>query len=226
MEIVVGTTPQILGAIIVLMIGWAAGRALGRGASKVLDKVGVDDALRKTPIGRAIERSGITIVRFFDLITRWFVYLIAILAAVNILEIAILSGFMASVVSYLPSFIAGVFILLIGFIIADFVSDSLAAVGREAKIEYYGLLSTLARFTFYFVILIVGLSTMRIDVSILNTFATAFAWGFAGAIAIGLGLAVGLGLKDIVNKRAESWFGRAIEVAKEVEPLSESKRER
>ena len=52
----VDLTPAVLGAVIVLIIGWVAGRALGRGLSKVLDKVGVDDALRKTAIGKAMEK--------------------------------------------------------------------------------------------------------------------------------------------------------------------------
>ncbi len=220
-EWLVATIPKIVGAIVVLIIGWAVGRLLGAVIAKILDKVGVDDALRKTSIGKAIEKSGISIPRFFDVIVRIFVYLVAVLAAANILEISILSQFMARVVEYLPSFIAGIFILIFGLMAADFVGDAITAVGREAKIEYAGLASAVVRGMLYLVVIIVGLSTMRIDVSILNTIVTAMAWGLAGAVAIGGGLAIGFGLRDYVAKRAEEWMKKAEEAAKSFEKKGE-----
>ena len=213
---IVEMTPKIVGAIVVLIIGWAVGRGLGAVISRILDKAGVDDALRKTSIGKAIEKSGISLPKFFDVLIRVFIYLIAVLAAVNILEIEMLSKYITMVVEYLPSFIAGVFILIFGLMAADFVGDAIAAIGREAKIEYASIASLLVRGIFYLVVIIVGLSTMRIDVTILNMIVTALAWGLAGAIALGGGLAIGFGFKDVVAKKAEDWIKKASEVAKAV----------
>lgn len=209
--------PKIAGAIVILIIGWAVGRGLGAVISKILDKAGVDDALRKTSVGKAIEKSGISLPKFFDILIRIFIYLIAILGAVNILEIEMLSRFMSMVVEYLPSFIAGVFILIFGLMAADFVGDAITAIGREAKIEYASIASLAVRGILYLVVIIVGLSTMRIDVSILNAIVTALAWGLAGALAIGGGIAVGFGLKDVVAKKAEDWMKKAEEAAKALE---------
>ncbi len=218
---IVEMTPKIVGAIVVLIIGWAVGRGLGAVISRILDKAGVDDALRKTSIGKAIEKSGISLPKFFDILIRVFIYLIAVLAAVNILEIEMLSRYITMVVEYLPSFIAGVFILIFGLMAADFVGDAIAAIGREAKIEYASIASLLVRGIFYLVVIIVGLSTMRIDVTILNMIVTALAWGLAGAIALGGGLAIGFGFKDVVAKKAEDWIKKASEVAKAVKTEKE-----
>jgi len=198
--------PRIAGALIVLIVGWAAGRLIGRGLSKILDKAGLDEALRRTVIGKALDRTKITIVGFFDLVIRWFVYLIAILAAVDILQISILSSFISQIVQYLPRFIAGIFILLIGFIVADFVADALRAVGKEGRLEYAPIFADALRFVFYFVVLAIGLSTMQVDVNILYIFANALAWGIALGIAVGLGIAFGWGFKDAVAKRADKWI--------------------
>lgn len=120
----------------------AVGRGLGGVISRILDRAGVDDALRKTSIGRAIEKSGISIPKFFDALIRIFIYLIAVLA---VLEIEFLTRYMQMVVEYLPSFIAGVFILIFGLMASDFVGDAIRAIGREAKIEYAGMASLLVR---------------------------------------------------------------------------------
>ena len=213
--------PGIIGAIIALIIGWIAGRALGKGVSMILDKAGVDDALRKTIIGKSIEKSGITCVHFFDLIVRWFIYLIAILAAASILNIAVLSDFLNNVVSYIPSFIAGVFILLFGFIIVDYFADFFRTFGREAKIEFTGIIANGLRLLLYFVIIIISLSVMRIDVTILYIFATALAWGIAVGAGVGIAIAVGWGFKDVIRERADKWIKTATEAAKKAEEIAE-----
>ncbi len=217
----VNMIPGIVGAIVALIIGWIAGQALGKGVSKILDKAGVDDALRKTIIGKSIEKSGITCVRFFDLIVRWFVYLIAILAAASILNIAVLSDFLNAVVSYMPSFIAGVFILLFGFIIVDYFADFFRTFGREAKIEFTGIIANGLRLLLYFVIIIISLSVMRIDVTILYIFATALAWGIAVGAGVGIAIAVGWGFKDVVREKADKWIKTATEAAKKAEAAAE-----
>jgi hypothetical protein len=173
--------------------------------------------LRKTAIGKALERSGVTTVRFFDLIIRWFIYLIAVFAAVNILEITVLSEFMKTVVEYLPSFIAGAFIIIFGFIIADFIGDAVTAVGKEAKVEFSGLIAAGLKLLLYFVVLTIALGLMRIDVEILYVFANALAWGAAIGIGAGLGIAFGWGFKDVVAKNAKKWITSIEKTAKSYE---------
>jgi small-conductance mechanosensitive channel len=212
-----GLTPKLAGALIVLVIGYVAGRLIGRGLSKVLDKIGLDDLLRKTAIGKALDKTKMTIVGFFDALIRWFVYLVAILAAVNILEIEILSSFIRQVVEYIPSLAAGILVILVGFILADFVGDALRSVGKAGAMEYSGIFADGLKFLLYFVVVVMGLSLMRIDVAILHVFATALAWGAAAGIGVGLGIAFGWGFKDAVSKRAEGWLTTLSESAKRPE---------
>ncbi|MCD6342052.1 MAG: hypothetical protein J7L83_04300, partial [Thaumarchaeota archaeon] len=107
-------------------------------------------------------------------------------------------------------------ILIFGLMAADFVGDAITAIGKEAKIEYVGLASLAVRGVLYLVVLIIGLSTMKIDVSILNMIVTAISWGLAGAIAIGGGIAIGFGMKDFVAKKAEEWAKKAEKTAKSI----------
>lgn len=217
--------PKVVGAVIALVIGWIAGRALGKAVSRVLDRIGVDDALRPTIFGRVLERSGITTVGFFDLLVRWFVYLIAIFAAVDILQIAILSQYMNMVVSYLPNLIAGVIILIAGFIVTDYIADLMKKVGAEAKVAYSKLFVDLLRLFLYAVVMILALAQMQIDVSILLVFANALAWGTAVGVAVGLGIAFGWGFKDVFRKRAEEWIESLTATAEKVEEVRASEPE-
>jgi hypothetical protein len=205
--------PRLLGAVVVLLAGWGIGRILGRGVSRLLQRAGIADALGRTVVGRALERSGVTSTRFLELLIRWFVYLVAVLVVVDLLKISALTTFVNSVVLYLPNFIAGIFILLFGLVLVDFLGDALGAIGKEAKIQLAPIVSIALKLFLYLTVIIIALSTMKIDVTILNEFAKAVAWGTAIGIAVGLGIAFGWGLKDHVAKNIDEWISSAQSIA-------------
>lgn len=210
---IVDYAPRIVGAVIILLVGWALGRVLGKGLSRLLQRAGIADSLGKTVIGRALTRSGVTSTRFLELLVRWFVYLVAVLAVVDVLKVTALNAFVSAVVQYLPNFIAGIFILLFGLVIVDFVGDAIAAIGREAKIELAPILSAGIKLFLYLTVIVIALTTMRIDVTILNEFAKALSWGIGIGTAVGLGIAFGWGLKDHVARNIDKWIASAESIA-------------
>ncbi|MFV9677362.1 MAG: mechanosensitive ion channel family protein, partial [Methanosarcinales archaeon] len=83
---------MIIGALIILLIGWIAGRLIGKAVGILVDKLGVDKALEKVDTGNWLQSSGWSISRLFDVVVRWFIYIIAIMAAVDVLRIEFLSS--------------------------------------------------------------------------------------------------------------------------------------
>lgn len=214
---IVDYAPRIAGAIVLLLAGWAVGRLLGKAVSRLLERAGIADGLGKTVVGRALARSGVTSTRFLELLVRWFVYLVAILALVDVLQITALTAVVSTAVQYLPNFIAGIFILLFGLVVVDFVGNAVEAIGKEAKIELAPILSLAVKLFLYLTTIVIALTTMKIDVTILNEFAKAIAWGAAIGLAIGLGIAFGWGLKDHVAKNIDRWATSAETIAKRSE---------
>ena len=209
--------PRVLGAVLVLLLGWLLGRGFGNGVSRLLKRIGIAEAFRKTILGRALEHSGTSSTRFLELLIRWFVYLAAILAATDMLGIAALTNFVSTVVQYLPNLIAGIFILLFGLVIVDFVGDAVKAIGREVKIEFISVISVGVKLFLYLTVIVIALTTMKIDVTILREFARALAWGVAVGIAVGLAIALGWGLKDRVKKDFDGWIASAESTARKTE---------
>lgn len=199
--------PNLIAAIIILVIAWIVGRIVGKLVSTGLDKIGVDDALRKTVIGKSIESSGTSIPHVFDLIIRWFIYIIGIMAAVNVLGIPMLTSFAQSVVLYIPNLIAALIVLIIGFIFADIVGDLIKTTADDSEIPYMGVFSAAIEVFLYFIVIIVALDQLKINTSIIYVFATALAWGIAIGAGVGLGIALGFGLKDRVPRFLESLSG-------------------
>ncbi len=207
LRIIIAWIPKLAAAIVVLVIGWAAGRAFGKAVSYVLDKIGVDDILRSTSVGKSIEeRTHVKLTTIFDVIARWFVYLIAISTASDILGIAALTQIIQDILSYLPYLAAGIAIIIVGLVAGDFLGDIIIDVGKKQGIEWADVIGNLFKVFIYFVVLLIGLRQMMIDVTLLEVIIQYFAIGVAVGGAVGLGIALGWGLKDVVKKYAEEKY--------------------
>jgi hypothetical protein len=206
---IIAFLPRLIGALLILLIGWIVGRLVAGLVSKAADAVELDRMVLDTPLGQILGGTERAVAHAFGTLAKWFVYAIAILAAADVLAIALLSEWIARAVSYLPAFIAGLVVIVVGFVVADFVADAIRRTreATESKLTQWFAQGT--RLFLYFIVLTIGLDTMGIDVGILFVFARAVAWGLAIALALGAGIAFGWGGKDYVNDNIGRWMGKA-----------------
>jgi hypothetical protein len=206
---VIEATPVIFGAAVILVIGWFVGRIVFRVVANLADRIELDRLVLETPLGRMLGGTERAVSQAFGRVSAWFIYALAILAAAEVLAIDSLSAWLSQAVSYLPSLLAGGLIIVGGFVLADFLADAMVRTEAVTGTGYTEWIAEGARLFLYFVVLVIGLDTMGVSVEILNTFATAVAFGFAAGIALAIGIAFGWGGKDFVAENIDSWTGRA-----------------
>jgi hypothetical protein len=192
--------PRIVAALIILIIGWIVGKAAGRLAAGLLDRMGVDDAVEKTFLGDMIKRAGMTVRGVFDALVRWFIYIIFIVAAINVLDIPALTLLLSQFVLYLPQLIAGILVLVVGLILVNFIMNW---IGRELvsnRVAFADIITIVLKAFFSLVIIILALDQMLIDTTIIYTFLVPIAWGIGVGLALAVGIGVGWGSKDAVSE--------------------------
>ncbi|SIR96835.1 mechanosensitive ion channel family protein [Natronorubrum thiooxidans] len=204
--------PRLVGALVILFIGWLIGRIAARAVRRLADGIELDRMVLETPLGRILGGTEQAVSSAFGSLAKWFVYGLAILAAANALAIQLLSEWVSTAVAYLPAFIAGLLVIVIGFVVADFIGDVIERTQAAAQTAYANWFANGARMFLYFTAIVIGLGTMGIDVGILYVFARALAWGLAAAVAIGAGIAFGWGGKDYVADNIDRWMGRTATV--------------
>ena len=209
--------PRLAGAIVILLIGWFAGRLVARLVRRLADAVELDRATLRTPIGDMLGGTEDAVSRAFGTVAAWYVYFLALLAAANVLAIPQLSLWLDTAVSYLPAFVAGLLIIVIGFVLADFLAGAIGRAATATRDRTAALFADGTRIFLYFIAIVVGLDTMGVDVGILYIFAGAAALGLALAIAIGVGLAIGLGGREYVNENIDRWMHSARRTAVEAD---------
>ena len=136
---IIAFIPTLLAVILLLIVGLIVGKTLGKIGAKVLDRIGLDDLLDKTIIGNMIKKTGGSIVGFFDVVIRWFIYLIFAIIIIDLLKIQVVADFIASIILYIPVILSAFVTLLIGLLVVDFLADLirnvLMATGIDDKLE-------------------------------------------------------------------------------------------
>jgi len=202
--------PGIFGALIILIIGWVAGRLLGKATRIVLTKLSENEFIKDTEIHGAVKKSGVSVGYLGDIVVRLIVYLFAILAAVDILNLEYLSKMVAGVIAFIPHIFAFVIILIMGFILADYFIDFLEKYFSESNVELISPVLVLLRILIYFVVVVLALAQLMLDLTIIYTLVTPIAWG----IGIGLAATIAIFVWFAMKSKGEIIMEHVVEVIK------------
>ena len=126
LDIVFGVLPQLVVAILIVLVGWVVGWVLERGLKTIFRTVPVfDEALRNIGLEKILERAGmrVDLGTFFGVIVKAFIMLAFLLAAFDVLGFGEINTFLTeTVLAYIPNVISAALVLILGLIVADFVS--------------------------------------------------------------------------------------------------------
>src|SRR5918911_2376352 len=196
--------PQLIGAIVILVIGYIIARALQAVVGRVLQSIGFD---------RWMERGGIK--QFFDRaetsqtphsilgkLVFWFVFIIAITMAADALGIPQVSAVLGQLIAYIPNIIAAILILILAALLANF----LASVVRGATGST--LLGSIARYAIIVYAVFAALTQLGIAVELTApTFLI-----LLGAVALAAAIAFGIGGREVARDLIEKAYNRRDEV--------------
>jgi len=189
---------QILGelivAIILFMVFWAAGISLGKLVSEGVKTLKLDSILAKVGIDKVVQKAGITlnIGAFLGSLVKWFLIISGLLVAANVLGLAQVSVFLNSILLYIPNIIVAAVILIAGVIVADFIAKVVASSIAAAGLKSAPFVSKVARWSIFIFAFIAALDQLQIAQTFINTLYI----GIVAMIAIAGGLAFGLGGKE------------------------------
>jgi Conserved TM helix len=194
--------PALLGALIILVIGWIIARVISGLVRKGLRAAGADRALASGRAGEYKQRiaPGLQASGVIATIAFWFVFGLAVLLAVSALGIEALTTAIEGVVSYLPNVIAAILILLVAIAIAG-------AVGGLAQRLMGGtMLGRIVQTAVPVLVITIALFMALVQLKIATQIVVATYVLVLGAIALGFALAFGLGGRDVAARMLEGAY--------------------
>jgi hypothetical protein len=193
--------PQLIGALLILFVGWLVAKLARRIIIRLLKMVRVDVVAEKAGIESFLAQGGgkFTTVSIIGSITYWFIMFAVILAVLNSLNLTIAAELFNKIILYIPNVLVAVIVLVLGAMLAKFVQGMLNTFLTNVGFEGAEVVSNVAKIAVFVFVGFVALEQLSIGGEIL---VSAFQFGFA-AVCVALALAFGLGGKD--------WAARVID---------------
>jgi hypothetical protein len=190
--------PNVLGFLIILVIGYFIAKAVKALINKALQHFKVDESLRNSSAGGFVEKvsPGGRPSQIIDGVVFWLIFLYVLTAAIGALKIPSVTQFMNQVLAYLPNVIAAVLIFVIAAALSGVVVAAVqktmgdTPTGKLVETVVPGLIMAIAVFMI--------LSQLKIATNIVTiTYAA-----LLGMLALTGALAFGLGGRDVA---AQMW---------------------
>jgi hypothetical protein len=191
-----GFLPKLIGFIIVLAIGWIIAKIVKAVVTRLLQKVGLDNALHSGSTGQYVDRIApeTSPSRVIGALAFWFIFLGALTIAVSQLGITALDNFVAAIVAYLPNVIAAVLIFVVAGAIAAAIAGLVArTMGDTATGKVVGSVVP---------VLVMAIATFMIlnELQIAKEIVTITYAALLGGAALAMALAFGLGGRDLADR--------------------------
>ncbi|MGD8506631.1 MAG: hypothetical protein PVF15_08215 [Candidatus Bathyarchaeota archaeon] len=202
LEDIIAFIPSVIGAIIVILIGYGIGVIAGRAVNALIEKMGIERSFDQSSTGKAFRAAGLDLSSFVGGVTKAFIVILSIILAIQILNIGgTLGDYLVSVASYLPRLLGGILIIVIGTVLVDFlaslVGNTLKPTFPEAKAEIADMLRNLLLIGLIAMVLLVALDLMLLAGDLVYPL-------ILGFVIIGAGISLTDGLvKSIMEDHKE-----------------------
>jgi len=192
---VVTRLPDVLGAAVIILVGWIVGRLLGAALRRVLDR-----SLQRLGASRLLggeDRLGLrrALPRLIGTFTFWTVMAIAVVAAADTLGMGLVGELLANLARLLPQVLAGVLVVFGGVLFAELAYNGVANAAGAAGLPYAGALARAVQLSIVVVAAVMGAHQAGID----STFLMIALPVAVGALLGGAALAFALGSRAAVS---------------------------
>lgn len=199
---VINFVPNLIVAVIIVVLGWLIGALLGRAIWQVFKSLKVDDALRRAGFESFVRRGGMELDSgaFVGGLVKWFVIVIFLVAAFDVLGLSQVNFFLQDVVlGYLPNVLVAALVLLVAGVIGDVTGRVVVTAAKTAGIESAHFVGAIARWAIWIFAILVALSHLGIAAAFSQTLFT----GIVIAVSLALGLSFGLGGQEAASRFIE-----------------------
>jgi Conserved TM helix len=194
--------PSLIGALVILLIGYVIAKIVGNLLARVLERAGLDRTTLSGKTGEWVGKVTSSPSRLIGKLAFWAIFLGAVSLAATALGIEALTSFVASVYAYLPNVIAAVLI----FLVAGAIAAGVATLAQR----FFGdtptgrVVSTVAPILVMTIATFMILNQLKIaeDIVII-TYAA-----LLGSIALAAALAFGLGGREVAADMLRGAYDR------------------
>jgi len=210
---ILGALPALIGAIIILVVGFIIAKVLQGIVTRVLQSMGFEGWMESGGIKQFFDRSQTnqTPLSILGKLIFWLVFFIAITMAVDTLGISAISDVLAQFIAYIPQIIAAILILVLATLLANFVAGIVrGATGSNVigSVVQYGIIV----FAAFAALTQLGIAPELIAPTFLI---------LLGAVALAAAIAFGIGGQSVAQQIVEDGYQKGGEAKQKIQQQQE-----
>lgn len=201
-----GFLPELIGALIIFIIGWFISLGIGRLVTEILRRLQFNELFKSGNWSRALDKADIKVdaSKFIGEIFKWVLVIVFLLAAVEILGLAQFANFVRDILGYLPNVIVAALIFVVTVIVVDYVEKLIRAGMEGIKVSNANFAGAIVRWAIWIFAIMAILSQLKVATSLINTLFQ----GIVAVLVISFGLAFGLGGRTVARDLLEDFRER------------------
>jgi len=190
--------PSLIGAIIVFIIGWVAAIAIGKIIARILEVLRIDQGIEKLGLKKSFAKSGIkiNIAKFIGELAKWFLIIVSLMAATDILGLNQVTDFLNEVLRYIPQIVVAAIILVVAVLLANFVARVIQESVKATGLISANVVAAFAKWA----ILIFAILAALVQLNVAKDMIMIVFQGIVYMLVIAGGLAFGLGGRDAAEE--------------------------
>ena len=177
--------PAVLGAVVLLLVGWGVAWLLRYTTAKLTEKT-VDRLARTRPMDTRVQQPSSygAAPTIASRIVFWVVMLFFVFAASEVLELEVVSSLLSAVTGYLPRLFAGLLMLFLGLWLAEVTRAVIKRSSKSMGIEQGDILGRLGQILVLLIVFSVAAGQIGIDNTLLIALVAILFGVTFGAIAL------------------------------------------
>jgi len=193
----VGIIPDLLSALIILIVGYFIAKAIQEAVRHVFRVIGFDTIADKLELDRLMDKAQVKMSPsgLLAKIIYYVVFLAFLTAALEKLGMEVINDMIGSLISYIPRLFAAVIILFLGGFIAKILADLTKGAASAADLSYGKMLARIVHTVAMIFVFVITLGQIGVDTTLFTTNITGVITGIIFAVA----LATGLGNKTLMG---------------------------
>jgi len=193
--------PVLLGALVILIVGWLVAKSIRRLVDWLLKVTRFDVLADKTGISEVLRKGDLEISarEVISGLVYWLIILMVLVMTVDALGLPKSSDVLAGLFAYVPKVIAALLVLVVAMFLASFVSGIVQTAAGNANLPRPEIFAGISRWAIIIFAVTISLGELGIGTLLVTTTFNII----LGGVCLALALAFGLGGKDAAARYLE-----------------------
>jgi len=193
----VAFTPNIIGAVLIVLVGAIIGTVLGYVVTRVFQAIKLQSLADQSKLTDTLKRAKLKsdIAEISGSFIKWLVVFIFLIPAASILKVEGVSNFIDGILLYVPRVLGVAILLVLGSQVVEVLARLTRAAAESLSATMAKSAEMVVRWALYISIFITALFALGVP----REFTVIMFVGVVSALGIGLGLSFGLGAQTHMN---------------------------